>query len=680
MTRLPFARHLRAAAVVHPPVRRWHVALKAGLTLFVLLSGAKVLGLGSVGMLSSMGAFTVLYGPDAPGRHRLKLLVSVAVALTVSATVGALLGPFGPLWVFGLAVTGAIASFVIVALRVGAPGAFFIVLVQGVAGAAVGNGVPVPELIAAVATGAAVAAAIGMSDLLFDGTGPQRRAVEAAEWAIGAYEKAANTYLASEPPSSGASASDDLLARHRHSSPERDQVVLARHHASSALHAAWTSVTDGGDVVPWADRLWAVRDRYLMQSRRDLAAQTSFDPSPWGEVGGVEETWDGVDFDEPATVGPPSDPADVVVGEGSEVVGEPSCTDERGAEQEASPLARLSECLGARSKRARSRRLRRREERAVVAEQIKNTSLGRPDPATLLRQAARYPSEELLIASRVFVGSLCAGLLALAIGNDHVYWAVAFTSLILHQGGTRDAQIVRLLQRVIGTAVGLGLFALLTWWSPAGWALIAVVTVLQGAVELLIVRNYAVAVTLITPLALTLGELSMGAARPDLLIADRALDTVIAAVFAFAVLSLVGRGLPVPLLRAHARSVVEGVEEVLVDISAERTHTEKGREHRRQLYFSLLRSHDVAARAAADDELDAGAYHSMERTLSNLGYLVLSMTWHPDVRGAHGLAAQARGPLDAIQRHGIDDGRPAGDIHADVRALERVVKTWEPQE
>lgn len=56
------------------------------------------------------------------------------------------------------------------------------------------------------------------------------------------------------------------------------------------------------------------------------------------------------------------------------------------------------------------------------AEQLRDSSLGRPDPAYLIRQAIRWPSEIGLIAMRVAVAALVSGSLALLLGFDHTYW------------------------------------------------------------------------------------------------------------------------------------------------------------------------------------------------------------------------------------------------------------------
>jgi uncharacterized membrane protein YccC len=73
--------------------------------------------------------------------------------------------------------------------------------------------------------------------------------------------------------------------------------------------------------------------------------------------------------------------------------------------------------------------------------------------------------------------------------------------------------------------VAEALFAL----HPAGWELVVVVVVLQTVAELFVVRNYGFAMIFVTPLALLM-NLLVGTARTDVLLRDRALETLIGAV------------------------------------------------------------------------------------------------------------------------------------------------------
>jgi uncharacterized membrane protein YccC len=109
-------------------------------------------------------------------------------------------------------------------------------------------------------------------------------------------------------------------------------------------------------------------------------------------------------------------------------------------------------------------------------------------------------------------------------------------------------QLLRASHRLGGAAVGLvvaaGLFAL----HPAGGALVIVVVGLQTVAELFVVRNYGLAMIFITPLALVM-NLLVGTASADVLLHDRALETLIGAVVGIGVALVSTR-------RAIARGVV----------------------------------------------------------------------------------------------------------------------------
>ncbi|WP_284302284.1 FUSC family protein [Mobilicoccus caccae] len=517
MKAIPGHRHLRAAARFNAVPARWRVALKTAATSVVVLGGSHLLGDLRFGMLATLGCFTVLYGAMAPARYRLRLLATVGFGLVSSVAVGALTVHNPWLDVPALATTGAVATFLCVALRVGPPGAMFFVLVHGVGGLAALHGTPYEVIVGAVALGAVMGVVGGMSDLVLDPTGPERHAVEAAENAMDRYE----------------------------AETRRENLVAVRYAASSALHRGWTTVTDGGGHPSFTSRLWAVQDRYAAAAARVTGAELGFHQAPWGSVAGEEDEFTGavLETDDALTT-------------------------------------------------AAARRLE--------AEKIWDTSLGRPAAGPILLRALRWPSEPLLVAGRVFVATLIAAGIARTLGAEHAHWAAAFATLVLHQGGTREAQTVRGIQRLGGTVVGLGLLLLISWIGPTGWPLILLVAGLQFFIEMVVVANYGLAVVAITPLALTVGAYASGGSSSSALAAERGLDTVLAIVVAFAVLYLVGRRTDVPVLRSYARDVVDGIGAVLSDLGAGRIETHAARENRRHLHFALLESEEYARRTLAD--------------------------------------------------------------------------------
>lgn len=310
----------------------------------------------------------------------------------------------------------------------------------------------------------------------------------------------------------------------------------------------------------------------------------------------------------------------------------------------------------------------------LEAARVRQVSLGRPRAAWSLRQSLRWPSEDQLVAARVAVATLLAGGVALALDNAHAYWASAFAVLIVHTGGTRSIQLQRAFQRTIGTALGLLAFGLVLQLDLAHWPLIALVVSLQFVVEMLVTRNYAVAVVFLTPLAL-----SISSAVTDMdmttIVADRGIDTIIGVGAALLVLVVSGRlGRPELLLRAHARRIVLALDDVLGDLAERRTRTDAGMaahlDHCRQLYVELLSSDQVAHRALADAPTRVAPYREMEQLLAHIGYLVLGATWNPRMRGERERMVLARERLEAILDHKVTRTRAAADITADLRGVE----------
>ncbi|MEX0426539.1 FUSC family protein [Nocardioides sp. DS6] len=126
------------------------------------------------------------------------------------------------------------------------------------------------------------------------------------------------------------------------------------------------------------------------------------------------------------------------------------------------------------------------------------------------------------------VGVLVAGAIATGVGIGRPYWAMV-AAVVPLAARNLTAQLVRGLHRIVGTGLGLLVAWALLALDIRGIALVAVIAVLQAAAELLVGRNYALALVWVTPLAL----LMVHAAAPvptDQLLADRGLETLIGAV------------------------------------------------------------------------------------------------------------------------------------------------------
>lgn len=122
-------------------------------------------------------------------------------------------------------------------------------------------------------------------------------------------------------------------------------------------------------------------------------------------------------------------------------------------------------------------------------------------------------------------------------GGSHPYWAMVAAVAGL-SGATHRARMIRGGQRFVGTLFGVLAAAAILPWHPQGFAAVLVITALQVGAELLVGRNYALALLCITPLALMMGQIVHEVPVGPLLV-DRAVETLIGCGVALVVLLVV---------------------------------------------------------------------------------------------------------------------------------------------
>lgn len=160
-----------------------------------------------------------------------------------------------------------------------------------------------------------------------------------------------------------------------------------------------------------------------------------------------------------------------------------------------------------------------------------HSPLRRPLVVTGFREAlARRPVTDIVVACLLTVP------LTVALGTEHHYWALVAAVVPLTVAGT-TGQVVRAVMRIGGTVAGLAVAAALLAPDLPTWGIVLVVIVLQGLAELLVLRNYAVALLFITPLALLVSHVTHPGPEVALLL-DRLLSTSIGVVVALVVLGV----------------------------------------------------------------------------------------------------------------------------------------------
>ena len=156
----------------------------------------------------------------------------------------------------------------------------------------------------------------------------------------------------------------------------------------------------------------------------------------------------------------------------------------------------------------------------------------RSAPVTLRWQRSWLPVRD---AAAVLV----AGTVAVALGIGHPYWAMVAALAPLSVDSVRG-QLNRAVQRVGGTLLGLIPSAALLFLALRGVALVCLVAVLQFATELVVGRNYGLAMLFITPLALLMGQ-TVARVQPGVLLFDRGVETVVGGIVGVAVLAAAHR-------------------------------------------------------------------------------------------------------------------------------------------
>ncbi len=144
---------------------------------------------------------------------------------------------------------------------------------------------------------------------------------------------------------------------------------------------------------------------------------------------------------------------------------------------------------------------------------------------------------------RYVVALSAAGALSTGLGWEHPYWAMVAAVVVLAVPDLAS-RLVRGLQRMVGTLLGIGIAAAVLARShrQGVWAVV-VIAALQVLAELFVGRNYALALLFVTPLALMMGQL-VAPSPVGPLLGDRLLETVVGSFVAMAVLLVVPDRLP----------------------------------------------------------------------------------------------------------------------------------------
>jgi uncharacterized membrane protein YccC len=281
--------------------------------------------------------------------------------------------------------------------------------------------------------------------------------------------------------------------------------------------------------------------------------------------------------------------------------------------------------------------------------------LGRPSPWELLRDALIPGSPTIYVVARAGIAVLLAGFVASGLGIEHAYWAMSAAVLVLHQGFDWVRTFQRGFERMVGTWVGLVLAGAVLALHPQGLLLILIIALLQFTVEMLIVRNYALAAVFITPLALTIS--SGGQALDDVrgLLFARGMDTLIGCALALAVYLVVARRRrPLHLPEAVAQ-VLEAVEATARHLAIGAVTTEAARAARRDLQLraiAMLNAYETGIGGTARERRAAEEIWPAVVATEQLAYRTLGSCWATERIGDAAAARAVGGSLFGLD--GVD--------------------------
>ncbi|MDO6563176.1 FUSC family protein [Amphritea sp. 1_MG-2023] len=150
------------------------------------------------------------------------------------------------------------------------------------------------------------------------------------------------------------------------------------------------------------------------------------------------------------------------------------------------------------------------------------------------------PTEEIdhniiVISIESVVISLFVGggyVLALLLQLDNPYW-VPISTIAIMQGATFRAIWHRNVHRIIGTTIGMGIAWVIFSFAPGPWETAFLILGLSFIIELLITRNYGLAVMFITPLTVIFTDTNIPTGETDQLILSRLFDIILGSVIGY---------------------------------------------------------------------------------------------------------------------------------------------------
>jgi uncharacterized membrane protein YccC len=260
--------------------------------------------------------------------------------------------------------------------------------------------------------------------------------------------------------------------------------------------------------------------------------------------------------------------------------------------------------------------------------------LGRVSGWQLLREGMRPGAQAFEIGTRVAVAALISGLVGAAIAIDHAYWITAAAVLMLHQGLDWATTLSRGVQRVGGTLVGLVLAGAILGVHPEGMWLALTMMGLQFIIEILVIRNYGIAVIFITAVALTIASGGHPVGDVAHLLWTRAADTAIGCIIGLGVFAVMAPRATTATISHELLRSWAAIDLVAQHLSAGNAIAPPARAARRNLQHHvilLLQSFDAAVGNGDASRMAAEPLWPVVMATQRLAYRMLSAGWQVEI-------------------------------------------------
>lgn len=417
----------------------WRRLWGMGLATSIGLAMGMALGHLEWGIWAFLGGFTSLYVHDQPYRTRAVTLALVGLGLAASFALGSLSLVW---WHMALALgfVAAAASYLTSAFDVPLPAGFMFVLIACVSAALPLHPAGILGIrVLSVLGGAAIAWLIGMSDWLWNRTGPSALPVQAAYQALARYVSDLGTH----------------------------KMARRQHQAATAVVAGQRAAMDSRDPRL---RQFSAQAEDVLRAAIALSADHHHPSRRLSSEG--SQLLDAVGN---RAVHPQTDALELPLSLSSE--------------QNTSPWARWQQVMEETVAVANGNR---REP---------NPPAHPPSFGERLERDLSWDSLVLPATLRIGIAVALSVVIAHALGVSHPFW-VPLTCAAVLLGVSTVVIAQRTIQRAVGTTVGLFLSGALIALRPTGIATAGLIVVLQLIMIFFIAKNYGISVVFITSLAL----------------------------------------------------------------------------------------------------------------------------------------------------------------------------------